>query len=328
MLLESEPRYFYAVVMTAAVLLFSFIVNWPRIKSAHLFIGISFLLLAVLAKRNIILFFMVAAPVIIYYLSMAAQNLEVMVSERRLSPVAAWLPFRRMKLVFVVLAVAALSIQSFSHVRILSYGSAEGFESPFRYPAGPAAYIKKHPVPGNIFNSIRHGGYMIWHFYPPKKVFIDGRLILRSPEFFAEYLTLLDEPALFPHVRGRYNITQVVLPIAIFDRYTKLAEYLYHDTDWRLVVLNESSALFVLDEMARTEPLDITSPAVARKLVDDLQIDWQESPFIMEESIFHLGSFLMTMEAYASAEYVLEKGNSLEARYCLAKLKAMKKGGN
>ena len=66
--------------------------------------------------------------------------------------------------------------------------------SPFRFPEKIADYIEEHSVPGTMFNDLRYGGYLIWRLYPQEKVFIDTRLIIRPPEFFAEYLAISEYP--------------------------------------------------------------------------------------------------------------------------------------
>lgn len=57
------------------------------------------------------------------------------------------------------------------------------FNSPYQFGIGEASYFpnrivrftKEKNLQGNMINSYGFGGYLIWHLYPERKVFIDGR---------------------------------------------------------------------------------------------------------------------------------------------------------
>jgi len=192
------------------------------------------------------------------------------------------------------------------------------YTAPFRHPEGAVQYLKTHPVGGNIFNSIRHGGYLLWHFFPPKQVFIDGRLIIRSPEYFAEYLTVCDNPELFGGVAKRFSITHVLLPTAIFDRYEKLARKLYRDPGWYLVYCDETSVVFVQKSKASTPSLDLSSSTVRDSLQTAVERKWSSSPYLKHEALSYLHSTFFSLTGLSFHEATpAHTGRFLSPHYCI-----------
>ncbi len=57
------------------------------------------------------------------------------------------------------------------------------------YPKGAADFLLAHNIPGPIFNTYEHGGYLMWRLWPAQKVFIDGRAL--SDSLFHDYLRML-----------------------------------------------------------------------------------------------------------------------------------------
>ena len=50
----------------------------------------------------------------------------------------------------------------------------------WKFPAGAADYLIANHIPGPLFNTYEHGGYLIWKLWPQYRVFIDGRAISES----------------------------------------------------------------------------------------------------------------------------------------------------
>ena len=112
---------------------------------------------------------------------------------------------------------------------------------PSRYPDGAVAFMRLKRLHGNILNEDGWGGYLVWNTAPESRVFIDTRAELVYPDtLLRQYLAfasgssagekLLDE---YPHdmvlIRPQSGAYRIVS----------------HAADWRLVYLDEVSALFV-----------------------------------------------------------------------------------
>jgi hypothetical protein len=115
--------------------------------------------------------------------------------------------------------------------------------TPFRLPIGAADYLARHPIPGQLFNELRHGGYLAWRFADPAKNFIDGRMVLRTAEQYREVMGAFDRPESFSTLQARYGITHVLLPLMEWDRYRPLGHHLLRNGSMRLVYCDGASAL-------------------------------------------------------------------------------------
>ena len=50
--------------------------------------------------------------------------------------------------------------------------------APHRFPEAAADWLELHPGIGPLYNELAHGGYLLWRLYPPRQVFLDGRMEL------------------------------------------------------------------------------------------------------------------------------------------------------
>jgi hypothetical protein len=57
--------------------------------------------------------------------------------------------------------------------------------APGRFPEHAAATLAAHPGIGPLYNEFVHGGYLLWRLFPPRRVFLDGRMEL-DPELLAQ----------------------------------------------------------------------------------------------------------------------------------------------
>jgi len=73
------------------------------------------------------------------------------------------------------------------------------------YPAGGVNFVIKHNISGNMYNSHWFGGYIIFHTYPDRKVFIDGRNV----EHKALWEKFAKEP--FEQIADEYGIDYAIL---------------------------------------------------------------------------------------------------------------------
>jgi hypothetical protein len=155
-----------------------------------------------------------------------------------------------------------------------------------------------------MFNDMRYGGYLIWRLFPDKKVFIDTRLVIRSPLFFAEYLKLCDDPALFPIVAQKFNITQVILPSAIFPLSLKVIKWLYQSKDWRLQYTDGASVFFVKNGVSSGPRVDLADTNSLWSVIGDINRQWEHSAFVRREAVAHFIDLVKMLDLPKSAEYI------------------------
>jgi hypothetical protein len=54
-------------------------------------------------------------------------------------------------------------------------------------PEAGVRFIEANDLPGQVFNAQEWGGYLIYRWYPSRRVFIDGRVDMYGPEVTQDY---------------------------------------------------------------------------------------------------------------------------------------------
>jgi hypothetical protein len=278
-----DRRLIWVVLAVTCAYLISLVLNPRALKVRHALIATAFFGLACMAKRNVLLYFFVMAPVLGY--SMSALGAVGGLPDTR---------FTRLKkaagLWLIAFALPLFTWNVVQHSTTVSVYPA-GAVSPFRVPVFAVRYMNENPLPGNIFNSIRYGGYLIWKRYPDHKVYIDGRLIIRTPEFFASYLDVLDKPEGFEILAARHGISHVLLPVSLFPRYLPLAAWLYYSDGWKLAFTDGSSALFVRRDMKPHPDLNLENRWDVNYVRGQIAAQWPQNDHIRREALAYFDRF-------------------------------------
>lgn len=163
---------FYWVL--AGVSAFALIRLWPRARWADVLVVLAFGLFSMKSHRTTPVFAIVAAPVIV-------KALGVPMADESKAP--------RGVAVTLAATCALVALAIGGHIFPGYYARAGvppvgfGLYEP-RYPIGAVAFAKEHKLPGPIYNEYDFGGYLIWNWYPERKVFQDGRTLVYKREFF------------------------------------------------------------------------------------------------------------------------------------------------
>lgn len=172
------------------VIVGSFLLNWKKRDYVDLLISGLFVALALRSQRNIPLTFIVLIPVVY-------RNLIEVVNGS--AGAASGFIRRKAGLVgYSGLSVALAVLMAAQIVGISSGGLAlSAKEMPKRVsldidqgvPRGAADYIIDNRVPGPVWNWYELGGYLLWRFYPERRVFFDGRADVYSDGLFDSFIT-------------------------------------------------------------------------------------------------------------------------------------------
>lgn len=280
----------------------SFLLRLRGAVIAHFGLLLAFFLLALMAYRNVLLFGWVAAFVCGCNVGSALGRVPLFA--RR------WLP------------AAALLLLASVAARRAAAGRADGSidaAAPFRVPSEATRVLQAHRPAGNIFNSVRYGGYLAWQGIAP---FIDGRLVIRTPEHFAEHLRLLDEPRRFERFRRAHRITAAVLPTALPDRYLGLVRQLYRDPRWVLRYTDgtETLLLFAPDRAFDTRAVDLGDRAQVGRITAALRRRFADRVAARRQALTHLGRLLAALGEHERALEVLADVDGRSARGLRARL--------
>ena len=110
------------------------------------------------------------------------------------------LAFRRASLAAIV-AVGVRGVRVAGSFRRPALGVAED-----NFPVRAARFMTQNEIQRNVFNTMELGGYLIWSWYPERKVFIDGRLDVYGHELFDLYAKTLRSEADLDAVVAKYDI--------------------------------------------------------------------------------------------------------------------------
>ena len=64
-----------------------------------------------------------------------------------------------------------------------------------KLPVNAASFVLANEISGNLFNTYEYGGYLIYRFWPDRKVFIDGRADMYGDKFVTDYIQIHDGKA-------------------------------------------------------------------------------------------------------------------------------------
>ena len=301
-----EAGYRTAVVGTAVVTCILFFVNRRNARPAHLVLFLGFLGLAYSAVRNVLLYFVIIVPIVGYNVML----LEAWSRAAGLGRTAK----RLAALLGAAAAAAILWLPVANHAAVVAACPPHRTLSPFRFPEKITEYLKANPVEGEMFNDIRYGGYLIWELYPHKRVFADGRLVIRQPQFFADYLAICDQPELFFFAAGKFNVTHVIVPSAIFTQYRRLIARLCASNEWHLEYTDGSSFLIVKNSASKRPAINLADTAAATAIADSICGQWRDAPYVRREALGYFADMLGYLGFMRSAEKVRGKTIILEAQ--------------
>ena len=194
--------------------------RWPDV------LNVTFLVTAVLAlvaERNFVLFL----PVLMAGLPVPSMQPKVVTSIR--------IPHYTFALALLafILGLWARSLSAYDY-SMVAYQ---------RVPVDAAGWMLKHPHVGKLFNDDRAGGYLAL-MNPADSIYIDGRFILKTADFFERYLNYAKDPALFMHDADSLGVDRALFPLQYYARWDTLMHALQQDSRWHLAYRDEYFAVF------------------------------------------------------------------------------------
>lgn len=209
------PPYAFDILLYAAAAVLLYRARQVRLSDWLLFA--LFAAAALSAFRNIILIGILAPVLIAAYFPW-----------RRAVPVAA--------IYALMAALAAGTLYGTVRGRFFQFHAAE-----WRFPVGAARFLAQHNIPGPLFNTYEHGGYLMW---AGQKVFIDGRAL--SETVFQEYREILGGKA---EGLEKRKVRTVVLNSFEFVSGVMypLVIALYNQPDWQLVYADAQAMVLMKD---------------------------------------------------------------------------------
>ncbi|MEO0085694.1 MAG: tetratricopeptide repeat protein, partial [candidate division WOR-3 bacterium] len=233
--------FFIALVCLTAIGIASFPLA-RRFDFTHTLLFLVFGTLAFIALRNLPAFALVAVPIV-------GSNLQQRLPVR----LPRWL---MLVPAAISVSIAALVLTRGAHLPGGFRRPGLGIE-PGLFPAQAGEFVVANLTQGQVFNTMEFGGWLIWDWYPERKVFIDGRLDVYGKEFFDRYAEALWSGPAFQHIVEEYGITCFLLarPPDLTERTRSyLGRTLALHPDWRLVYFDDVALVYFRRDVAETMP--------------------------------------------------------------------------
>ncbi|MCB8965716.1 MAG: hypothetical protein H6660_02385 [Ardenticatenaceae bacterium] len=190
-----------------------------------------FAYMSLLAVRNIPLFALVNAPVIVRVGTQAwarwrGQGKEWSSSQKGLALAVNWL---------LLLFVLLVALVRFADAASITTNEAEQAQT---LPVGAIAYLQEAQPAGPLFNDYNWGGYLIWRL-PQYPVFVDGRTDLYDDDFLRDYLLIDAAGNGWQERLDAYGVR-----LAVISPYSALAQALAQEPDWQEVYADDMALVF------------------------------------------------------------------------------------
>lgn len=220
--------------------------GWSMAKRrfADAFLLIGWLHLALLAARNIPIYAILAAPLVVRFLTEALEAL-------RTADIAPWVRTTAKALQGFGVEFTAvdrsprLYLSSIAAMGLLSFfllsprpatTKLQAEFDPKNYPADVLGLL----VGKRVFTNDEWGDYLIYKLYPKSKVFVDGRSDFYGEEFSRQYLDVLRAKWDWEHVLSRHQVDAVLLPPD-----TALTSALKNHRRWKVAYDDTVAVLFL-----------------------------------------------------------------------------------
>lgn len=223
---DAPLRFFWAML---AATIASAALSGGRDRVRSLAGVVPFLLLALMARRNVPLLAIAAAPVLAVQLARAAARFRTPGA-----PLAAVAP----PLLAAGLALAGASPWLLGLHRERGLGLQPGL-----FPETCTAAMESPAAPDPLFNDIDFGGYVAWRA-PERRTFVDGRLEVAGAEHLDEYLRAHASPAEWERVRRKWGFRTLLLAHGDGGSLALLG-WLVASGEWRLACASPEAALLI-----------------------------------------------------------------------------------
>jgi hypothetical protein len=285
-----------------------------RMLLPHLLVLAGLVALALAANRNVLLLYWLGTPLTIIAVAPALER----VADRWRRPSG---------LTAAVALAGVLALAGVAAAREPSLAAP----APFRAPVESARVIAARAdagaptLTGTIFAADQYGGYLIWALAPRFRPYMDTRLVLRTPDEFAEYLSLVDDPPRFDDWEAQHPVDYVALPVGYPDRYLGLAAHLAASSRWVILATDGAEVLFGRRaDAGESEIVDLGDAATVDALVADVDRRFASASALAVANRLQLATLALAVGQAAQAERVLAAtpGPDAEALRARARLAA------
>lgn len=220
---------FYELLLAFSV--FAFLVAGRQLRVASLLIVGFFAVLSLQAHRFRVEFALVAVPLVLHQLSVSTLTMKIRQT----------LEERRKVIPLITSLVISALLMGITFDRIELGGGVAA-----RFPDDALRFVRNEGIAKRAFQTIGFGSYLVWHAYPDRQAFIDGRNL--SAALHQDYLDAQRISAGFNGVVNRYQLDGFILPVPERSDpgITRLHQFLTQATAWQLVYIDSKAFVYVV----------------------------------------------------------------------------------
>ena len=231
--------------------------SWRHLRLDHAALAIAFAALALLARRNVALVGFGQLPLVASGLASSAWALDRRLRRRPAVAAAAELALAAVLAVPTVRMITGDWYRSTAHLtRTFGFGRSE-----LLFSRGAADWLEQHAPAARVFNDDGLGGWLLWRSFPPRRVFVDGRLQVYPADVFEEYMSVLDDPGAFAALAASRGVTAAILSHPAPGR-LELAGAIARLPGWRVGYLDAGTIVLVADGQPPGDPDGVRAPVV------------------------------------------------------------------
>jgi len=235
-----EYDYWPFLILIGLLVIFAYL-NERKIESGLLFNAVAWLFMGLYSVRNIPLFGIVAAPLLVQGMDDLFSN-----ATARFKCVA-WLKGvddRQKQLndqlrgyLFPVLSVLLAVVGIAMGFRIDVQQQGYDFD-PKAFPVKAVDWLEENPQEGEMFNSFMWGGYLQYRLWPEKRVFIDSNSDFYGEAFVRQYMQVITLEDGWECVLDQYDVTWAILPIEM-----RVASAAQRELGWSIVYQDDTAVI-------------------------------------------------------------------------------------
>ena len=230
---RSSPAFWFFVALLALLVgaTSHALAHRHRLSLARSVIVLAMLLAALMGRRNIVLFAVVAAPFLAETLAPVFNSF----GRRSVTRVA---------LALAILAWSWLPLSGRFYLN-LELPTRFGFgATPSFFPHGLPKFLERIDFQGNVLNSNTLGGFLAYHRYPQNLPLTDGRWEIYGPERIEAVLASTRTPGAWRAVVRAHDLRGILLAHTSPEAKALLPD-LARDASWRLVYVDHAASFWM-----------------------------------------------------------------------------------
>jgi len=238
--------WFFVALMVLALV--SVALNLRRLSAARLLIIAALCLAAFTGRRNIVLFALAAAPFVGEHLFAKLPQLQPLIAKALKGVLLA-----------VLLGWSAYPLSGAYYLDMEIPARSRLGVTPDFFPHALPDFIRKHNIQGQIYNTNRLGGFYLYHLYPDRIPFMDGRWEIYGAPFFVARQAARQSFSAWKQWVAEYDIRSALLHHTSPES-GMLVPALYKDPEWSLVYYDFAASYFVKNEaLGSAQPIEFSA---------------------------------------------------------------------